>query len=313
MSKIIKSAARCLLLLVGITFLSFLLMYISPGDPAEIILSKSNMIVSDEALEAKREELGLNEPFLVRYKNWLTDILHGDMGVSYKTGRPVFEQFKTALPNTLAVTAAAMLISTLISIPSGMLCACKKDGFFDRSVRVITYLFASLPSFFLALILMYLFCIKLRILPVVSSSGVEGAVLPCLVLALPLSAWCIRQSRSIFLKELEKDYVTGLRFRGISERRIMLSHVLKNSAAPLITMGGMSFGTMLGGSAIAESIFSYNGIGKLAVDAISYRDYPVIQAFVLWMAVVFLAVNFLVDILCRAADPRIRMGEKTNA
>lgn len=313
MTKIIKRAAQTLILLIGITFLSFLLTYISPGDPAEIILGKSNMMVTQEVIDAKREELGLNEPVLVQYKNWLVDFIRGDMGISYKNGRPVAEQFETALPNTLMLTAVSMLMTISISTPVGIFCAYRKDSVFDRAVRVITYLFASLPSFFLALILMYVFSIKLGVLPVVSSSGPQGIILPCLVLSLTLSAWYVRQVRSIFLTELEKDYVTGLRSRGIREKPILFSHILKNAFAPLATLAGMSFGTMLGGSAVVESIFSFNGIGKLAVDAISSRDYPVIQAFVVWMAIVFLIINCLVDVSYKAVDPRIRLGADSNA
>ncbi len=305
MTKIIKSIAQVFILLIIITFFSFLLTYLSLGDPARILLGKSGVPVSQEVVDAKREELGLNEPMLVQYKNWLVHFAKGDMGISYKSNKPVSELVKTAMPNTLLLTSVSMLLTFCISIPAGIFCAYKKDKVFDKAVRMITYLFASLPSFFLALIFMYIFSLKLKLLPAVGGVSFKGIIMPTLVLALTLSAWFTRQVRSIFLNQLEKDYVTGLRSRGIGEKSILFKHILKNAFAPLITLFGMSFGTMLGGSTIVESIFSWNGMGKLAVDAISARDYPVIQAFVVWMAIVFLLVNFIADLLCRCVDPRI--------
>lgn len=305
MTKIIKSIAQTLILLIVITFLSFLLTYLSPGDPAKILLGKSGVPVSQEVVDAKREELGLNEPMLVQYKNWLVHFAKGDMGISYKSNKPVGELVKTAMPNTLLLTAVSMLLTFCISIPAGIFCAYKKDKTFDKIMRMITYLFASLPAFFLALIFMYVFSLKLKLLPAVGGVSFKGIIMPALVLALTLSAWFTRQVRSVFLNQLEKDYVTGLRSRGINEKNILFKHIFKNAFAPLITLFCMSFGTMLGGSTIVESIFSWNGIGKLAVDAISARDYPVIQAFTVWMAIVFLIVNFIADLLCSITDPRI--------
>lgn len=306
MAKFVKSAARTVILFVVITFLSFLLISAAPGDAAQSIYSRSGVMADEEAISAARERMGLNEPLPVQYKNWLLNFLTGDMGVSFKTGRPVAEQFKRALPNTVMLTLVSMLITVLISTPIGAFCAYKKGGIFDKSVRAVTYIFASIPSFFLAFILMYIFSVKLGVLPVVSGNGFSGAVMPCVTMSAALSPWFIRQSRSVFLKELEKDYVLALRCRGISEGRILFCHIAKNAFAPLITLAGMSFGTMLGGSAVVESVFSFNGIGKLAVDAISARDYPVLQAFTVWMVAVFLLINFVVDISYKAADPRLR-------
>lgn len=306
MKRWIVALLNAAILIVGITFLSFLLVYLSPSDPAEILLGKSGMMVTEEVLEAKREELGLNQPMLVQYVKWLSNFAHGDMGVSFKNSKPVAQLFATALPNTLLLTAVSMLLTVLISTPIGIISAYKKDGITDEIVRAVTYLFISIPTFFLALIFLYVFSLRLKLLPVVGKVSVKGIIMPALVLSLTLSAWYIRQVRAIILKELENPYVMGLRSRGISETAILFSHVLGNSFAPLLTLFGMSFGTMLGGSAIVESIFSWNGMGKLAVDAISARDYPVIQAFVVWMAIIFMVINYLVDVLYKIVDPRIR-------
>ncbi|MCR5656994.1 MAG: ABC transporter permease [Butyrivibrio sp.] len=306
MKRWIVAIFNAAVLIVGITFLSFLLVYLSPSDPAEILLGKSGMMVTDEVLEAKRQELGLNKPMIVQYGLWLNNFVHGDMGVSFKNSKSVSQLFAIALPNTLLLTAVSMLLTIIISTPVGIISAYKKDGITDGIVRAVTYLFISIPAFFLALIFLYVFSLKLKLLPVVGKVSLKGIIMPSLVLSLTLSAWYIRQVRAIILKELEAPYVMGLRSRGISERSILFSHVLVCSLAPLLTLFAMSFGTMLGGSAIVESIFSWNGMGKLAVDAISARDYPVIQAFVVWMAIIFMVINYLVDVLYKLVDPRIR-------
>ena len=264
---------KTILLLIGITFLSFLLVYHSPGDPAMVALKKSGMRVSEEALELKREELGLNDPFAVQYGRWLNEFFHGDLGESYKTGKAVAGELKKTIPATLLLTVAALALTILISFPIGVLCAKYKDRGFDNMIRFVTYFLSSLPSFFLAL---------------------------------TLSAWYIRQIRGIVLQELEQEYVDGLKSRGASENRILFFHVLKNCMLPIVTLLGMSFGTLLGGSAIVETIFSWPGVGRLAVTSISARDYPVIQAYVVWMAMIYLLINAAVEFLCQILDPRVR-------
>ena len=173
-------------------------------------------------------------------------------------------------------------------------------------IRFVTYFLSSLPSFFLALLLMYVLSMKLQLLPVIGSVSGKGIIMPALVLALTLSAWYIRQIRGIVLQELEQEYVDGLKSRGASENRILFFHVLKNCMLPIVTLLGMSFGTLLGGSAIVETIFSWPGVGRLAVTSISARDYPVIQAYVVWMAMIYLLINAAVEFLCQILDPRVR-------
>lgn len=293
-------------LIVGITFLSFLLIYHSPGDPATVALKKAGMRVSEEAVEQKREELGLNDPFLVQYGRWLYSFSHGDLGDSYKTGKPVADELKKTIPATLLLTVTALSATILIAFPLGVLCAKHRDGWLDNIVRFVTYLLASIPSFFLALLLMYGLSMKLKLLPVIGSVNVKGIIMPTLVLALTLAAWYIRQIRGIVLTELEKEYVTGLKSRGVSPNRILFLHVLKNCMIPILTLLGMSFGTLLGGSDIVETIFSWPGVGRLAVTSISARDYPVIQAYVVWMALIYLLINTAVELLCQILDPRVR-------
>ena len=188
---------KTILLLIGITFLSFLLVYHSPGDPAMVALKKSGMRVSEEALELKREELGLNDPFAVQYGRWLNEFFHGDLGESYKTGKVVAGELKKTIPATLLLTVAALALTILISFPIGVLCAKYKDRGFDNMIRFVTYFLSSLPSFFLALLLMYVLSMKLQLLPVIGSVSGKGIIMPALVLALTLSAWYIRQIRGI--------------------------------------------------------------------------------------------------------------------
>ena len=306
--RMMHAGIQTLILLVGITFLSFLLSWLSPGDAAERMLKKSGMMVTEEQLEAKREELGIDQPLLVQYKNWLVKLCKGDLGTSYKSKKEVVQELAKNLPYTAALTAVAMILVILISLPVGILCAQHRNGLFDNIWRGVTYLFSSIPSFFVALLLMYVLALKLGLLPVIATRNWKGILMPALVLALTLSAWYIRQVRAIVLKELSKGSIDGLKSRGISRRKILFGHVLKNSMLPLVTLFGISIGNMMGGTTIVESIFSWPGVGKMAVDAINYRDYPVIQGYVVWMALIFLVINFAVDASYQFFDPRVRKG-----
>lgn len=308
LQSVLKKLGSFLIILLGITFLSFLLSYLSPSDPVEIMMKKKGNMVSEEVIEQKREELGLNQPLVVQYVNWLKGIVKGDFGTSYKSNKPVLQEIQKCLPYTIKLTLLSMFLTIVISTPLGVLCARYKDGWLDNLLRFVTYLFSSLPSFFLALVLMYCFALKLKWFPVIAKGSTGGIVMPALVLSLTLAAWYIRQVRAIVLGELEKEYIDGLLARGVSETKIMFGHVLRNCLMPLVTLVGISFGTMLGGSTIVESIFTWPGVGKMAVDSITSRDYPVIQGYVVWMALIFLFINALVEISYSLLDPRLRKG-----
>lgn len=310
MKRWIYKLGSALVVLFGITFLSFLLTYISPGDPASMMLKKSGMAVSKEAVEAKREELGLNDPMLIQYGNWVRKVLKGNLGESYKSGRPVFTELQNTLPATIQLAVLAMAMIILISTPAGIWCAYKPNRLGDNLFRAFSYLLSSLPSFFVALVFMYYFCLRMKMFPVISKGNKIGVVLPAIVLAVTLSAWYIRQVRAIALAELSKDYIQGLRSRGVAEYRILINHVLRNCMLPFVTLFGLSAGSLLGGATIIESIFTWPGVGKLAVDAIISRDYPIIQGYVLWMAVIFLVINALIDFSYSIFDPRLRRGNE---
>ena len=310
LQSVLKKIGSFLIILLGITFLSFLLSYLSPSDPVEIMMKKKGNMVSEEVIEQKREELGLNQPLVVQYVNWLKGIVKGDFGTSYKSNKPVLQEIQKCLPYTIKLTLLSMFLTIVISTPLSVLCARYKDGWLDNLLRFVTYLFSSLPSFFLALVLMYCFALKLKWFPVIAKGSTGGIVMPALVLSLTLAAWYIRQVRAIVLGELEKEYIDGLLARGVSETKIMFGHVLRNCLMPLVTLVGISFGTMLGGSTIVESIFTWPGVGKMAVDSITSRDYPVIQGYVVWMALIFLFINALVEISYSLLDPRLRKGRE---
>ena len=310
---LMKKTGTLILIFVGITFLSFCLTWLSPSDAAEIKLNKTGVAPTEELLELTREEMGLNRPLLIQYGDWLTDFLQGNLGTSLRTDRPVSIELKKAIPQTVLLTFVSMAVVILLSVPTGILCARFKDGMFDRIMRYLTYLFASLPNFFLALIILYVFSVRLQLLPVIASKDAKGIIMPVMVLAFSLSALYIRQLRTIMLDELEKEYVAGARARGVSEVQILFRHVLKNSMMPILTLLGVSLASMLGGTTIVENIFSWQGLGKLAMDAITARDYPVIQGYVVFMALVFLIVNFLVAICYGLIDKRVRSGQEGKA
>lgn len=305
---IFKRFLQLIPVLIGITFLSFAMMRLA-GSDAITELYGDKGAVAQEIIDAKRAELGLDQPFLTQYLAWLGGLLTGDMGVSYVSGRNVFDTFVSKLPATLLLTVLSIFATVLISIPLGVLAAVRHDRFTDYFLRFFSFIGNALPNFFVALLLMQVFSIHWNIFPVISNgTTVQSAVLPTLTLAIAMSAKYMRQVRATVLEELNKDYVAGAKARGIRSRVILWKSVLKSSMLTIITLLALSIGSLLGGTAIIESIFMWDGVGKLAVDAITMRDYPLIQAYVVWMAIIYVMVNLITDLLYHALDPRIRLG-----
>ena len=270
--------------------------------------------VAQEIIDAKRAELGLDKPFLTQYLSWVGGMMRGDMGVSFVSGKDVFQTFISKLPATLLLTALSMVMTVVISIPLGVLAAVRHDKFTDYVLRFFSFVGNSLPNFFVALLLMQIFSIKLKMLPVISKGlSVQSAMLPTLTLAIAMSAKYMRQVRATVLEELNKDYVIGAKARGVRSSVVLWKSVLKSSMLTIITLLALSIGSLLGGTAIIESIFMWDGVGKLAVDAITMRDYPMIQAYVVWMAIIYVLVNLITDLLYHALDPRIRLGVRADA
>ena len=294
--------------LLGITFLSFAMMR-AAGSDAIIELYGDKGAVAQEIIDAKRAELGLDQPFLTQYGAWLRGLLTGNMGVSYVSGKDVFGTFVSKLPATLLLTALSIGATVIISIPLGIWAAVKHDKFTDYFLRFFSFIGNSLPNFFVALLLMQLFSIKWKLLPVISGgTTLQSAILPTLTLAIAMSAKYMRQVRAAVLEELNTDYVLGAAARGVRGRVILWKSVLKSAMLTILTLLALSIGSLLGGTAIIESIFMWDGVGKLAVDAITMRDYPLIQAYVVWMAIIYVMVNLVTDILYHVLDPRIRLG-----
>ena len=279
------------------------------GSDAIIELYGDKGAVAQEIIDAKRAELGLDKPFLTQYLSWVGGMMRGDMGVSYVSGKDVFQTFISKLPATLLLTALSMVMTVVISVPLGVLAALRHDKFTDYVLRFFSFVGNSLPNFFVALLLMQIFSIKLKMLPVISKGlSVQSAMLPTLTLAIAMSAKYMRQVRATVLEELNKDYVIGAKARGVRSSVVLWKSVLKSSMLTIITLLALSIGSLLGGTAIIESIFMWDGVGKLAVDAITMRDYPMIQAYVVWMAIIYVLVNLITDLLYHALDPRIRLG-----
>lgn len=306
--KLTISLLQSVIVLIGITFISFALLHLSPGNPAEIWLYGSDGNVGQISAEAVAEveaKLGLDKPFPVQYLNWLSKLLQGDLGTSIATGRPVMVELYEKVWPTVKLASLSLGITLLISIPLGIYCANRKDGFLDNIMRGFAFCFTSTPSFLISLLLMYVFCIKLGWFPVVATQDFSGIILPVAVLVLQCTAKLTRQIRAVVLEQMTKDYVMGAEAFGIKRNRILFCYVLHNALLPVITWIGIYFGTLLGGAAIVESIFSWQGLGKLAVDAVARRDYFVIQGFVLWMALIYLFINFIIDWSYSFLDPRV--------
>ncbi|HIR94303.1 MAG TPA: ABC transporter permease [Candidatus Egerieimonas intestinavium] len=306
---VIKRLLQLIPILFGITFLSFAMMRIAGSDAILQKVDVSGVVLSQEVINAQRAELGLDKPFLVQYANWLGGFLTGDLGVSYISGNDVFATFISKLPATLLLTGTSVLLTIVISVPLGILSAVKQNKWTDYLIRVCSFIGNSLPNFFVALVLMYLFAIRFSVFPVISDGlSLSSAALPTLTLAIAMSAKYLRQVRAAVLDELSKEYVTGAKARGIRFSVTLWKSVLRACLVTILTLLALSVGSLLGGTAIVESIFMWDGVGKLAVDAINMRDYPMIQAYVVWMAVIYVAVNLITDLSYRLLDPRIRLG-----
>ncbi len=296
-------------ILLAITFLSYGMMRIAGSDVIEQKMENTGGTVSQEIIDAAREELGLDKPFVVQYFSWLGNLLRGDMGTSYVSNKPVFSTFVSKLPATLLLTVVSILLTVVISIPLGIWAAVKQNKATDYVIRTASFIGNSLPNFFVSLLLMYLFAIRLGWFPVISKGiSLQSVALPAFTLAIAMSAKYLRQVRATVLDELSKDYVLGAKARGVPFSTTMMKSVMKASLVTIITLLTLSIGSLLGGTAIVESIFMWDGVGKMAVDAINMRDYPIIQAYVMWMAIIYVLVNLITDLSYRYLDPRIRLG-----
>lgn len=306
---VVRRLLQLIPILLVITFLSFGMMRLAGSDAVLQKMENTGMVVSQEVIDNARAELGLDKSFLTQYVVWLGNLLTGDMGTSYISGKEVLPTFLSKLPATLLLTVVSILLTIVISIPLGILAAVKQNRVTDYLIRVCSFIGNSMPNFFVALLLMYFFSIRIPIFPVIANGlSIQSVALPAFTLAIAMSAKYLRQVRAAVLDELSKDYVVGAQARGVRFSVTLWKSVLRACLVTILTLLTLSIGSLLGGTAIVESIFLWDGVGKLAVDAINMRDYPMIQAYVMWMAIIYVCVNLITDLSYRFLDPRIRLG-----
>ena len=295
----------CMLIpvLLGITLIIFTIMSLAPGEPGRIILGER---ASPEAVEELNRELGYYDPFIVQYLNYLKDICTGNMGNSYKTGLPVIEEIMARLPVTISLAALAMLFSTLMSVPLGVLAAVKQHSIFDSLTMVAALFFIAMPAFWLGILLFLFFSIYLGIFPVMGASSFRHFVLPALTLALTNMAIDLRMTRSSMLEVMRQDYIRTARAKGVSDKVVIFRHALKNAMIPVITSIGINFGYLLGGTIVTEQVFGMPGLGSLLINAIRTKDTPLLTGTVLFLAFMFSVVTLIVDVSYGFFDPKIK-------
>ena len=306
---IIRRLLQLIVLLIGISFLVFMSMHLAPGDPAAIIAGPT---ATKSDLAAIRANLGLNDPVLVQYGRYLGGILHGDLGYSFQTKQSVSAAIATRFPNTLQLAIASMVVAVIIGVLAGIVSAIKQKTIFDYSSTVISLAGISIPNFWLGTILILIFAVNLKWLPVGgldapfwTLEGMKQMLLPAITLGTGSAAMIARMSRSTMLEVIRADYIRTARAKGVKEKYVIGIHALRNAMIPVITVIGLNFGALLGGTIITEQVFAINGIGRLMISAIASRDFPIVQGSVLLVATIFVFVNLVVDIIYAFVDPRI--------
>ena len=313
-AAVLRRTAQFLAVLLAVSFLTFALMHAAGSDAVLQRMERTGTVLSPETVAAERAALGLDRPFLAQYGSWLAGVLTGDLGRSYVSGRAVGPLFLSRLPATLLLTAAtllltaaALLLTAAVSVPLGVYAAVRQGRRADRLIRGLSFLGNSVPGFLIGLLLLYLFAVRYPVFSVLPAKGsLSGVVLPAATLAAAMSAKYVRQVRTAVLAELGKDYVTGARARGVPMGTILRRSVLRAALPSLLTLGALSLGSLMGGAVVVESLFRWDGVGRMAAEAVFMRDYPVIEAYVLWTAFFYGAANLAADGLCRLADPRMR-------
>jgi peptide/nickel transport system permease protein len=294
---------------LGITLMAFGLGRLAPGDPARLIAERqADGLATPAQIEWVREEYGLNDPLSLQYARWVGNALRGDLGVSFKTGGPVLEELAQRFPATLELAVYGMGVGVLLALPLGVQAAMRRGSVIDHASRLVALAGASLPSFWLAFLLIIVFAVQLRMLPVAGRGTARHLVLPAITLGFALAAPLTRLTRSSMLEVLGEDFVRTARAKGLHEGAVVVRHALRNALIPVVTVAGMSFGHLLGGAVIVETVFAWPGVGKLVVDSIFDRDYPLIQGYVLFMGTVFVLINLLVDLLYVWLDPRVQLA-----
>jgi peptide/nickel transport system permease protein len=300
---LLRRLAQSLLVLLGVSFVVFGILFLT-GDPALVLLPPDATI---EDIAKFRKEMGFDAPFFVQYGRFLYGALRGDFGQSIRHGEPAFDLVMERMPATFELSGAALLIALCLAIPAGILSAVRRNTILDYISTVVALLGQSMPTFWLGIMLILLFSVQWNLLPSSGRGGWENMLLPAVTLGLFTTARITRLTRSGMLEVLNQDYIRTARAKGVANPPIVWKHALKNAAIPIVTIVGIELGTLLGGSVITETIFAWPGVGRLSVQAIYNRDYPVVQAAVFTLAATFVVVNLLVDLVYTYLDPRIRL------
>lgn len=306
---IVKRILQVIPMLFILSLIVFMMVRLIPGDPVDMMLG---MDIPKDTKEYERERLGLNDPLYIQYFRFVGNALHGDLGTSIFSGKPVVEELAKRFPKTLTLAVGGTLFGAAVGVLLGIIAAIHRNKFADNLIMVLSLLTVSTPSFFLALILMLIFCLNLRWLPSIGMDTWQGAILPIATLGLQAIGSIARTTRSAMLDVIHQDYIRTSRSRGVPERVITYRHAFKNALIPVLTTIGLRFGGLLAGATLVETVFSIPGIGRFVVDSVSNRDYPAIQGAVLVLAVTFVLVNTLVDLLYAAVDPRVKYGLRRN-
>lgn len=306
--QLLARLGQIILVLLGISFITFALVMLAPGDVVrQMIAGNEDIIVSQAEIDALRAELGLDKPFFFQYLDWLGRALQGNLGFSYMVKKPVVEALMEGLPGTIVLSLTSLIMMMMVAIPAGIYSAVKRGSMVDNVVRAFTFMGVSMPGFWVGLMLLWIFGLKLDLLPIVGGEiGIDTLILPSLTLAIAMASKYTRQVRTAILEELHQDYVVGARARGMSESHILWKEVLPNAMLPLITLLGLSLGNLLGGAAVIEMVFQWPGLGRMAIEAITYRDFQLVQGVVVWIALMYMVINLIVDISYNYLDPRLR-------
>lgn len=305
-SYLIKRLLQLIPVLLGVSLVTFTLIHLAPGDPAHFMLQKTGAEPTREALQALRHDMGLDLPIWQQYLRWCEQILQLNLGTSIKSGETVVKELLDRLPATLELAAACLVFVVLVAFPLGIFSAMYKGRWVDQLSRGLTIVFSAMPRFWLGLLLIYFFAVRFHILPVAGRGDAAHLILPAFTLGVGMSVNYARLLRTSLLEVFSQDYVRAARARGVKPLQLVIKYGLTNALVPILTAFGMSFGQLLGGSAIIETVFSWPGIGKFALEAIMNRDYMVVQGYALLMALIFVGVNLCIDISCMLLDPKTR-------
>lgn len=305
-SFIIQRLGTGLIVLLGISIFSFALIHLIPGDPIRIMLGEN---ATAEQVQALREQLGLNEPLVTQYFHFVMGVLQGDLGTSFKTGRPVLTEIMERFPATVKLAASGMLLAIFIGITMGIIAARFKDTFLDFSAMSLATLGVSVPSFWLGILLIMLFTVKLGWLPIAGGTGLKDIILPAVTLGVLASTVISRLTRAGMVEVLSFDYIRTARAKGLGEGAVLFIHAFRNAMIPVVTIIGLQIASLLGGTVIIERVFDWPGLGSLAISAISSRDFPLVQGIILFIGMIFVMINILIDMLYSFIDPRIEVGQ----